>query len=231
MENLERHLVTCSARVKHIYPKNVYELRKTRFQKLDAINIPFNTEQRLFKILAIFDFESIGVNNGNSYKQTDTTTWILKDMPISVSISSNLIPEPIFLCNANPHHLISSFITTLEGLATQMKAQMKLKFNEVETAIEIKLCAILGKLNQRRNQAKRVSNFVDDCIVEEEKMDLTTQILQTQKNQVIDLQEHSERHCNVLPVFGFKSEKYDVNLIKSCLLTILVNEQAIKPTS
>ena len=34
--NLERHLVTCSDRVKHIYPKNVYELRETLFEKLDV---------------------------------------------------------------------------------------------------------------------------------------------------------------------------------------------------
>ena len=39
--NLERHLVTCSDRVKHIYPKNVYELRETLFEKLDAFNIPY----------------------------------------------------------------------------------------------------------------------------------------------------------------------------------------------
>ena len=37
---LERHLVTCGDRVKHIYPKNVYELRETLFEKLDAFNIP-----------------------------------------------------------------------------------------------------------------------------------------------------------------------------------------------
>ena len=137
--NLERHLVTCSDRVKHIYPKNVYELRETLFEKLDAFNISYRNEQKLFKNLAIFDFESICVKEANSYKQTETTTWIGKHVPISVSISSNLIPEPIFLCNANPHHLISSFITALEGLATQSKAQMKLNFIEVETAIKTKL--------------------------------------------------------------------------------------------
>ena len=31
--NLERHLVTCSDRVKHIYPKNVYERRERHFLK------------------------------------------------------------------------------------------------------------------------------------------------------------------------------------------------------
>ena len=179
--------------------------------------------------MAIFDFESICVKE-ESYKQTETTTWIGKHVPISVSISSNLIPEPNFLCNANSRHLISSFITALEVLATQSKAQMKLNFIEVETAIKIKLCAILEQLNQRRNRAERVSNFVDDCIVEEEEKDLSTQFLLMQKNQLIDLQEHFERYCNILPVFGFNSAKYDFNLIKSYLLPILVSERDIEPT-
>ena len=141
--NLERHLVTCSDRVKHIYPKNVYKLRETLFEKLDVFNIPYRNEQKLFKNLSKNNCESICVKEANSYKQTETTTWIGKHVPISVSISSNLIPEPIFLWNANPHHLISSFVTALEGLATQRKAQMNLIFIEVETAIKIKLCAIL----------------------------------------------------------------------------------------
>ena len=59
--NLERHLVTCSDRFKHIHPKNVYELRERLFEKLDAFNIPYRIEQKLFKNWAIFDFESICV--------------------------------------------------------------------------------------------------------------------------------------------------------------------------
>ena len=51
-----------------------------------------------------------------------------------------------------------------------------------------------------------------------------------QMNQLIDLQEHLECYCNVLPVFGFNSAKYDINLIKSYLLPILVNELDIEPT-
>ena len=157
-ENLKWHLVTCSDRVEHIYPKNVYELRETLLEKLDVFKIPYRNEQKLFKNLAIFDFESICVKE-ESYKQTETTTWIGKHVPISVSISSNLIPEPIFLGNANPHHLISFFITALEGLATQSKTQMKLNFIEVETAIKTKLWAVLEQLKQRRNRSERVSFF------------------------------------------------------------------------
>ena len=222
-------MVTCSDRVERFYPKKVYELRETLFENLDAFNIPYRKEQKLFKNLAIFAFESICVKEDSS-KQTETTTWIGKHISISVFISSNLIPEPIFFCNANSHHLISSFITTLERLATRSKAQMKLNFVEVETAIKIKLCAILEQLNQGHNRAERVSGFVKGCIVQEDKNGLSTQFLQMRKNQLIDIQEHFERYCNVLPVFGFNSANNDINLIKSYFLTIHVNAQDIEPT-
>ena len=42
--NLERHLITCSERVKHMYPKNVYQLRETLFEKLDSFNIPYRED-------------------------------------------------------------------------------------------------------------------------------------------------------------------------------------------
>ena len=124
--NLERHLITSSERVKHIYPKNVYQLRKTLFEKLDSFNIPYREDQKLFKNLAIFDFKSICIKE-ETYKETETTKWIGKHVPISVSISSNLKPEPIFLCNSDPEHLVSFFVSALESLATQSKAQMKLR--------------------------------------------------------------------------------------------------------
>ena len=57
--NLERHLVRCSERVKHIYPKNVYQLRETLFDQLDSFDIQYTDDQKLFNNLAVFDFEPI----------------------------------------------------------------------------------------------------------------------------------------------------------------------------
>ena len=71
--SLEQHLVNCSDRVKHIYSKNVYELRETLFEKLDAIKIAYRSEQRRFKNLAIFDL-SLFV----SRKQTHTNKLRLR---------------------------------------------------------------------------------------------------------------------------------------------------------
>ena len=47
---------------------------------------------------------------------------------------------------------------------------------------------------------------------------------------MIEIQEHLERYCNELPVFGFKSAEYDINLIKSYLLPFPINERNVEPT-
>ena len=201
---LERHLVRCSERVKHIYPKNVYQLRETLLDKLDSFDIQYTDDQKFFSNLAVFDFESICIPE-EKFKNTETTTWIGKHVPISSSISSNLIAKPIFLCNSNPRDLVESFIDAVEGLATQSNAQMKLKFREKETAIKGKLSRTLEFLNERRCRNPRVFEFEDQCFEDDnEEKDASTQFLQMQKNQLIELQEYLERYCNVLPVFGFK---------------------------
>ena len=107
---------------------------------------------------------------------------------------------------------------------------MKLKFLEIETAIKSKLTRTLEPLNERRCRNQRVFEFDDHCFEDDnEEKDASTQFLQMQKNQLIELQEHLERYCNVLPVFGFNSAKYDINLIKSYLLPILTNGRNMEP--
>ena len=215
--NLERHLTTCSERVKNVYPRYIYQIRETLFDQLDSFGINYTSEQKLFKNLAVFDFESICVPE-ETFRDTNTTTWIGKQVPISVSISSNLVDEPIFLCNYDPHHLVASFIGVLENLASQSKAKMKNLVLNIETTTKIKLGSILEKLTQRHNRKEQAD--LDDC---DNETCASTQFLQIQKIQLIDLQESLERYCNVLPVFGFNSAKYDLNLIKSYLLPILIN--------
>ena len=228
--NLERHLVKCSERVKHIYPKNVYPLRETLFGKLDSFDIQYTDDQRLFTNLAVFDCESICIPE-EKFKNSVTTTWIGKHTPILVSISSNLIAKPIFLFSSNPRDLVESFVDSVEGLATKSKTQMKLKILEIETSIKSKLTRTQESLKERRCRSQRVFEFEDHCFEDDnEKRDASTQFLQMQKNQLIELQEHLEHYCNVLPVFGFNGAKYDINLIKSYLLHILINEWNMEPT-
>ena len=137
--------------------------------------------------------------------------------------------EPIFICNSDPHHLVASFIGALKNLAFQSKAKKKNLFQDIETTIKSKLGNILEKLSQRHNRREHAMFDMsqNDC---DNEICASTQLLQIQKNQLFELGESLERYCNVLPVFGFNSAKYDLNLIKSYLLPIFVNERDIEPT-
>ena len=207
----------------------MYQLRETLCDKHDSFGIKYTDDQKLFTNLAVSDFESICIAE-EKFQNTETTTWIGKHAPISVSKSSSLIAKPIFLCNSNPRDLVESFIDAVEGLATQSKAQMKVKFLEIETSIKSKLTRTAESLNERRCRNQRVFDIEDHCFEDDnEEKDASTQFLQMQKNQLIELQEHLESYCNVLPVFGFNNAKYDINLIKSYLLPILINERNMEP--
>ena len=172
----------------------------------------------------MFDFESICVQQG-IFKVTNYTKWIGKHIANSVSISSYLVTERIFLCNSDPDRLVTSFIGALENLALQSKALRKNLFFDIKTTIKIKLGSILEELMQCHNQTEQAD--LDDCNNES---CTSTQYLKIQVKQLIDLQEHLERYCIVSPFFGFNSAKNDLNLKKSYFLRVLVNERNIELT-
>ena len=107
---LARNLATSSERLKNIYPKKAYQFLKTLFDKLDSFGLKCASEQKLIKKLAIIVFESIRVQE-DTYKDRNTKAWIKKHVPLSVSISWNLVEQPNFLCNSDPHHLVPIFLT------------------------------------------------------------------------------------------------------------------------
>ena len=224
--NFHRHVKSFKDRIQHIYPNSVYTLGETLFDKLVGFGIGYEEEQKLFKNLAVFEFESICVPS-NELKDTNTTTWIGKHEPISVSISSNLLQEPIFLCNRDPKTLIVSFVEALEELASSSKAEMLQNFSSIENAIKNRVSSFFEKLNGRKDESTPMLEFQ---YIEEAEIDMSTQFLQIQKNQFLKLQQHFERYVSILPVFGFNSGKYDLNLIKSFLLPYFFHERDIQPT-
>jgi len=172
---------------------NVYQIRETLFDKLNSFKIEYTKEQTIFRNLAVFDFESICVQE-DIFKDTDTTKKIGKDNPISVSISSNLVQQTIFLCNADSHYLVASFIAALEYLASHSKVQMKTLFLDIETAIKNRLDRILETLSQLHNRRGQVIETEDVCFQEDsDDSCASTQFLQMKRNQLIDLQEHWKR--------------------------------------
>ena len=166
--NFHRQVKSCKDRIQHVYPKGVYTLRETLFDNLDGFGIGYEEDQKLFKNSDVFDFESICVPS-NELEDTNTTTCIGKHEPISVSISSNLLQEPIFLCNKDPKTLIVSFVEALKELASKSKAEMLQKLSSVENAIRTRVNSIFEKLNGRKDKSTPMFELQS---IEEEEIDV-----------------------------------------------------------
>ena len=89
---------------------------------------------------------------------------------------------------------------------------------------------IFQELNERyRNHSTKNFEYEDDCIEDTEETDMSTQFLRMQKNQLTDLKQNLERYVNTLPVFGFNSGRYDLNLIRRYLIPYLIIDKEAEP--
>ena len=163
-------------------------------------------------------------------KATQTTTWIGKHIAISVIKSSNLIDEPIFLYNKDPLKHIIDFVIKLELLAEKSKPEMRTKFQDVKRLVNERMSKSFQELDERcRNHSTENFESEDDCIEDTEETDMSTQFFRMQRNQLTDLKQNLERYVNTLAVFGFNSGRYDLNLIKSYLISYLINDKEAEP--
>ena len=243
---LNRHFQTCDDKVKHTYPNGPNKLRETIFDELDDINIHVDENRRLFKNLAVFDFEAIAVPLKSDSSNQENTTWIARHVPISVAISSNLYQEPIFLCSSDPKELIRQFVTDLQKFSEKSATQYRQLFEKELREIAQRI-ATLNEQLPTRTRRRQVSsdNFLDEAetqmkLDEDSNEDFKDEeSIQSDPNLLSLFQEKDsltrvglelERYCDYLPVFGFNSSKYDLNLIKQYLLEYLLVEHNCAPS-
>ena len=159
--HFNRHLKTCKERVKNIYPRGAYSLRETLFEKLDNFSITYPEDIALFRNFVVFDFEAICVQSVEA-NNTLTTSLIGTHVPVSVSLSSNLLDEPVFLCENDPNRLIITFVAQLETLAAKNKADLRPKFLAVEAEIKTRLSDVSSRLQIISETQPNISSEKDD---------------------------------------------------------------------
>ena len=138
-------------------------------------------------------------------------------------------PSFFFLYNKDPQNLIIDFVSKLELLAEKSKLEMRTKLQVIEVAVNERMKKIFDQLNERgKIYSSKKIEYEDECIEDSEEADKSTQFLRIQKNQLIDFKQHLLKYVNTLPVFGFKSGRYDLNLIKSYLNPYLIRDKEQK---
>ena len=191
-------------------------MKETVFEKLSNFGITVPEEYRLFKNLAIFDFESNCVTENNS-ESNNSTTWVGKHEPISVSISSNLLKTPIFLCDPEPIKVVTQFVDALEILPNESRDQMQSQFADVTSAVCEKLEELSDQIILKESGSLKKSA-----------QEFSRKSLNQRKRNLLNLQESLDNYLSNVPVLGFNSAKYDLNLIKSYLIPFLIIEKGLQ---
>ena len=229
--NVLRHMQNCSKNKQHKYPTGAYQLSETIFERLEDVKINVPHELRLFSNLIVFDFESKTVAD-NALRNTELTSWIGKHVPISVSISSNLISEPIFICNEDPLQVSRDFVSSLTNIAEKSTLLMREKLNDFVLELEEKYWTVRQLVPVKDKQVPTGAEDLLDKEAEpdgEEDEDLEIQRLRCELKMLSNLRQDFENYYSTIPVFGFNTSRYDLNLIKEYLLHHLLIEKNVAP--
>ena len=117
---------------------------------------------------------------------TEITTWVGKHELISVSTTSNLHTEPIFITETEPHSLVLAFVNSLESLAEKNKLEKILIFHDIATRMKEKVERVLSAINTKRRQLSNENEPQERLVKkgdnDEDEISVSTQFVLTQKN-------------------------------------------------
>ena len=142
---------------------------------------------RPYPYFIVYDFEAICQKINE--KQTDELEITAKHIPVSVAINDNLTKKPSFIVKEDPKKLIKKFVVELLKRARQIEETVWLS-NPV--------LGVYKKFNEDDQGEQYGGYLINEAMVKLSK--------ETAKSYVNWVKQ--------VPVFGFNSGRYDINMIK-----------------
>ena len=210
---LKRHELTCEGGIRRVYKGGVYHTTPSIFQRLDDEGIVVDEALRYYPYRATFDFECF-FSGDNLPADTDHVQWSARHVPLSVSIASNVPGYEDARC----------YVT--DGDADKLVADMMTRLNTISDAAFASLLPlyadVLNELEVRKDawdEAERKAPKEDDAKQEDdEEVDMGN----TKTNPYKTLIGQLLGWLHQLPVIGFNSGKYDLNVIKQFFVAYLL---------
>ena len=202
--NLKRHtnIKKECTKVNFIYKGGVYNCKKTIFQKLAEYNIHTPTELTIYPYKIVFDFEcyftETNKKNGNI---SSSQTQIESDhVPLSASVASDFPGYTKPVCFVREDNRVDSLLVEqvldyINNLGISIGVTVRDRFQDVLQALDV----LISEYEIRESIALKHS-----------KLSKT----KTSKIPLVNLKCELLNYIHRVPVLGFNSGRYDLNLIK-----------------
>ena len=203
---LHRHESTCDAGVNRVCKGGVYRPSPSIFQRLDDEGIVVEKTLRYYPYRATFDFECY-FTGGNLPADTDHVQWSARHVPLSVSVASNVPgyePALCFVIDGDADKLVGSMMTRLNTISDAAFASLLPLY-----------AAVLAALDARKHTWEEETKGAE----EEEADEGRNNPYKTLIGQLLGW-------LRQLPVIGFNSGKYDLNMIKRSFVPLLISNNA-----
>ena len=196
-----------------IYKGGVYHPTPSIFQRLDDEGITVPEALRFYPFRATFDFECF-FDRDNVPADSDKVHWIARHVPLSVSLASNvpgLEPAQCYVTDGDSDKLVADMMSHLHAVSDAAFESLKPSYESV-----------LDKLKMLKEEWDSAE---EECGLEEaENEDEVAGKNRT--NPFKKLLDQLFSWLQQLPVIGFNSGKYDLNMIKRSFVPLLISNNA-----
>ena len=194
--SMHRHEETCNEETVYKYPGGVYHLPQTVFDKLEDEGLIIEDDLKYYPYRATYDFE-VYFDKSDLPEGADKLEWKAKHVPLSVSVCSNVpgYEEPkCFITEGDSYKLVEKMMVYLEEIG--------------DTAYNLLL--------------ERYEPVFEQL---QEKIDVALQLEPGDKQHPLEkLRDQLVEYLREMPVVGFNSGKFDINVIKVYLVKYLMGQ-------
>ena len=201
---LQRHQGSCVNATKFKFPGQAHKMSFTIFDNLEEFDIVVPPDERTYPWFAVYDFEAI-LSRLEEEPPTPQLKWLRRHDPISVSVASNVT-----------------------GFSDKIYEEAKQKWKYVFDKLEERFQEMAGH-GLRADDDKDEEEDEDGETIHQTPMteeEITDKEWRRTHDKLVALQLSFNHYCRQVPVLGFNSAKYDLNLVKSHLIPWLQSDVA-----
>ena len=202
---LKRHELTSEGGIRRLYKGGVYRPPSSIFERLDDEGIIVEDVLRYYPYRATFDFECY-FDRDNVPADSDRVQWIARHVLLSVSLASNVpgyeTPR-CYVTEGDSDKLVAYMMAGLVATSDAAYDLLKPSYGSVLNELE----ARMGAWDDAESEAN-----ADEEDNEKE----------SKTNQFNTLAGQLHGWLHQLPVIGFNSGKYDLNMIKRSFVPLLI---------
>ncbi|KAJ8030844.1 hypothetical protein HOLleu_27376 [Holothuria leucospilota] len=209
---LQKHIPHCKTHVKYRYPGGVFELSPSVYDRLEAVGIVVNPRDRFYPYRITYDIETYLDKEDVIPSKSAKLNYIGQHKLLSISVCSNVpgYKHPqCFISDGNDPQLVDNFVTYLTEIS-QAAFELLSEGGPVSNALQSlkELVKDYGPMDDDPEGSESGDDV--DC----EDKNYVEKVLKPLLGSLLN-------YCRQIPVVGFNSGKYDINVMKGLLYSSL----------